>query len=231
MDEPNTTTLLLAWHRGDKAAGNRMVATLHARLMRYFRNKVSDADECVQTTLENVLRLPPEKLRAIGDLVPYALGIAHNVLRAYIRQQMRGTGEPLDEEVVSMDRVLPRTMSSVTHARNELIAFVDGLRELPLATQILLELKYFQEGLSLAAIGEVVGLPLSTLNGKLQRARERLKGVVEGRLAQGPLASRVAVTPYILENWAAEVRAQWHEIHAPALPSLLQTGQATPCAR
>jgi RNA polymerase sigma-70 factor (ECF subfamily) len=75
----------------------------------------------------------------------------------------------------------------------------------PLADQIVLELKHF-EGCSGSEIAEALGIPEGTVRGRLSRGLERLRERVRVRIRMGSMASgRPSVDD--IEEWAAQLRA------------------------
>lgn len=95
--------------------------------------------------------------------------------------------------------------------RRESQVFVEALRTIPLEDQIILECKYFDD-LSLRDMGEMLGVPGTTLPGRLQRAKARLRQQVEQISTRSRCDVISSPTDADLEQWAGQVREQmgWH---------------------
>jgi RNA polymerase sigma-70 factor (ECF subfamily) len=206
---PEHLQLLLAWRRGDDDAGEALFRVLEGPIYRFFLNKVcgDDPADLMQSTFLRLLDISEERLLQIADFRGYLYGVARHVFHDYLEKKAKRARVTLDFTTTCLTTLVPRTQSSIVHARRNLQAFVNGLRALPLDDQILLELKYI-EGLSAEAVGEILDIPASARNGRLQRARQRLVQTVTHCLQSPGKPAPSAIDADTLDAWAAEIRAQ-----------------------
>ncbi len=197
-------TLLTAWRGGDRAAGGRLVQRHFGAVSRFFRNKVSSADDAAELVSDTFLGCTRARDGFRGDTSfrRYVFAIALNVLRNYIRQKHRRQGEADDLGVACTKDHAPSSMSWIIMRRREAQLLVLALREIPLDYQIALELNIFEE-LSGREIAELLSIPEGTVRGRLRLGKEQLRARLE-KLAQTPAELQATVTD--LEGWARKIR-------------------------
>ena len=202
--EDDDWTLLTAWRGGDRAAGGRLVQRHFGAVSRFFRNKVSSADDAAEMVSETFLGCTRARDGFRGDTSfrRYVFAIALNVLRNYIRLKHKRQGEVVDFGVVCTRDLTPSTMSSIIMRRREAQLLVLALREIPLDYQIALELNIFEE-LSGREIAELLSIPEGTVRGRLRLGKEQLRARLE-KLAQTPAELQATMTD--LEGWARKIR-------------------------
>ncbi|MEX1363123.1 MAG: RNA polymerase sigma factor [Nannocystaceae bacterium] len=212
MSDPDRA-LLDAWREGDRDAGNELVRRRIGEITWFFRNKVSreaDVPDLVSQTFLGCLQ-GAQSFRGETSVRRFLYRVANNVLFGYIRKRAKRQREQLDFASVCVHELDPRSPSSIVMRRREGQAFVQALRQIPLADQVVLELKYF-DGLSGREIGEVLGIPEGTVRGRLQRGLARLREQVASLMRQhaqvrgGEASEPAEVTVEDLERWAHEVR-------------------------
>lgn len=194
--------LIRAWRAGDRQSGSVLFERHFDSIRRFFRNKVDHGvEDLVQRTFVACLE-GRDRFREESSFRTYLFAIAHNLLREHFRRQRRAT-EELDLERVSIVD-LGASPSSLLAARAEEKLLLHGLRQLPIASQVILEL-YYWEQLTGAELGLFLGVPEDTARSRLRRAKNQLEAAIE-RLASTPadLESTLAG----LDRWAANVRAQ-----------------------
>lgn len=200
--------LLRDWGRGDRRAGAMLYGRYSPCVQRFFLNKSRGADEhgdLVHDTFLALRRVDAPSTTPGTEGAPlrsFILRVAHNVFRNHIRGMARRRRRELDLSRHTLGELQPGA-SSVVRARRQAQALMDGLRNISIDDQILLELKYF-EGLSFQQIAEVLGVGVTCLNGRLGRARQQLSEQV--RVAA--LHPTHTCDADALEAWAAEVRAR-----------------------
>ncbi|MCH9685095.1 MAG: sigma-70 family RNA polymerase sigma factor [Deltaproteobacteria bacterium] len=206
---------LQRWHDGDVAAGSEVIDEVFPRMARFFRNKVTrvpDDDDLTQKTMLALARARPRSPR--GSFWGLVYGIANNVLREYVRDKHKRVREQADFATVCTHDLDRRSVSSVAVRSRELRAFVEGLRRLPVADQVLLELRYF-EGLGAREIAEVLDMPQGSVHRKVQSGVERLRTIVAEQLdatgagsGQAGAEATEAEPPsaQALQAWAKAVR-------------------------
>ena len=199
--------LLAGWCAGDAPAGEELFRRRVGEVTRFFRNKVSDENDVADLVSQTFLGMTQSRDRYRGDTSfrRFVFRIATNVLHTHIRTRYKRAREALDFSTVCVAELAPKTPSSIMMKQRAGQAFVDGLRELPLDDQIVLELKCFED-LTGAQIAEALGLPEGTVRSRLLRATKRLRERVEATLAQGDPGGTVSSDA--LEKWAAQVRVQ-----------------------
>lgn len=144
------------------------------RLRRYARALAGDAvraDDLVQDTLERAL-VKLDLWRPGSDLRAWLFTLMHNLFV----NQLRANGQAHCELDEAAD--LP-----VSGGQDEALAVRDihaGLAQLP-AEQREVILLVGLEQFSYAEAARVLGLPLGTVMSRLSRARERLRGIMEGQ--------------------------------------------------
>lgn len=203
--------LLERWQAGDREAGNALVRRRIGEITWFFRNKVTnetDVADLVGQTFLGCLQAAAG-FRGETSVRRFLFRVANNVLFDYIRKKSKRQREELDFAAVCVQELDPRSPSSIVMRRREGQAFVQSLRQIPVADQVVLELMYF-DGLSGREIGEVLGIPEGTVRGRLQRGLTRLRQEVQTQLdahRQVRGGETAAVTVEDLERWAAEVKA------------------------
>jgi len=199
LSRMHDTELLRAWRHGDRSAGEELFERHYPTVERFFRNKVAEPDELIQRTFLACVEATA-RFRGDSKFTTFLLGIATNLLRSHYRQLYRDRGiEPLD--TTSMED-LNQTPSAIMVERDEERLLLAGLRHLPLEHQLVLELRYWDE-LKHEELAEILGVPRSTVNTRLRRARDLLdKRLIE--LAASPEALHSTVTR--LGDWVEQQR-------------------------
>ena len=191
--------LLARWREGDMRAGEALFERYYELVERFFANKVGDqSDDLVQETFAACVvgrdRVDEARFRS------YLFAVAYNVLSRHLRQRYRGGHEvDLDKISVCDAGMGPSTLMA---KRREQRLLLEGLRNIPVTFQVLLEL-YYWEDLSSRQIGEVLGLQERTVRARLQKARELLERAME-RVARSPAI--LEQTRSHLEEWARQCR-------------------------
>ncbi len=194
--------LIHAWRAGDQKAGSELFERHFDSVRRFFRNKVDHGGEdLVQRTFVACLE-GRDRFREEASFRTYLFAIAHNLLREHFRRQRRATDE-LDLERVSIVD-LGASPSSLLAARDEEKLLLHGLRQLPIASQVILEL-YYWEQLTGAELGLFLGVPEDTARSRLRNAKKQLEATLK-RLATD--AGHLESTMAGLDRWAENLRAR-----------------------
>jgi RNA polymerase sigma factor (sigma-70 family) len=204
--------LLCAWQGGDRRAGDRFIRRHGPALERFFRNKTTSPTDSHDLVQEVFLALQRTAGRAGPVATPssvraYLFSIARRVLCAHLRKKYKRINEALDFGSVCVQQLEPTSVSTLLMRRREHRAFVEALRAIPLDDQVLLEAKYF-EALSVREIGELLAVQETTIPGRLQRAKARLRQKVEEMSAQLHGVALPEVGDDELDRWGREIRAQ-----------------------
>lgn len=204
--------LLRAWRGGDNGAGSRLFKRHALAMSRFFRNKLTCADDSADLLHETFIALQRSNKRATDSSEPravisYLYATANNVLCAYLRKKYKRQSELLDFTTVCVKNLEPASVSSIMLRRRDLQVFVEALRAIPLDDQVLLEFKYF-DGLSIIELSELLEVSETTIPGRLQRAKARLRHKVEEITLQTKDIEVPEPSDDALDAWAREVREQ-----------------------
>jgi RNA polymerase sigma factor (sigma-70 family) len=206
-DASTDLALYLAWSDGDRRAGGVLVDRHVPPVSRFFANKVwrsDDVEDLVGKTFEACAR-DLGKFRADGSFRAYLFGIAHNILRRYLRDK-RQDDAPLGDADDGRSDEGP-TPSAVLGRCHEERVLLRALRALPIDLQVVLELSFFEE-LSRTEIARVLEIPDGTVASRFRRAQAELAEHV-ARLSETPAIAQSTV--HGLADWAKGLRAQLSE--------------------
>ena len=198
--------LLRAWRDGDRAAGTNFLDRYQKPLDRFFRNRGCDPeerDELLQRTLVAATE-GAARYRGKASARTWLFAIAHNVLRRWTAERHRWRTRQVGPETSIAD--LGAGMSTVLMARHEQRLLLEALRQLPLETQLALQLRYW-DSVSTEEIAEILGCEAPAARYRLKKAKDELVGVLH-RFARETPTLNTTVTS--LEDWAKTLRADWH---------------------
>ena len=190
--------LLEAWRAGDETAGRKLVNRHFESAYRFFVNKASaNAEDLVQETFLAVVEAR-DRLRDPGAFRSYLFGVARHQLYRYWRSRKGDTAEehPVDDLEDQGDSAAD---ALARHQEQKLL--LKGLRRLPLHTQVLLELAYF-EGVTDRELADLEGIPVGTLKSRLRKARSDL----QARMGQVASAELLNSTTKNLDEWILSIR-------------------------
>ena len=196
----NDLELLDAWRGGDRNAGSELFERHFDSICRFFANKIDrDVEDLVQKTFIACVE-GKDRFRGQSSFRTYLFGVAHNMLRSYLRKRRRDN-ERFDLGVSSVtDLGLSPTVLIAQQREQQLT--LQALRRIPLEHQVVLEL-YYWEDMTAADLGEVLGIPEGTVRGRIRRAKQLLEqALAELAESQALLESTVSG----LETWARALR-------------------------
>lgn len=194
--------LLEAWRHGDEAAGRTLVLHHFDGLHRFFATKAPDvAEDLVQETFMACVKAR-DTFEGRSSVRTYLFGIARRRLLMYWRSKRRRGGDAVDFDQVSLQD-LGASPSSLAHARGERRRLLQALRCIPLESQIVLELRYW-EGMTAPAIAAVLGVAEVTARRRLKRAHEVL-GTQLDQSESADTMMRASVED--IDRWVAAMRA------------------------
>ena len=163
--------LVVMVQSGDRAAANQLARRWHPRLARTALRLLGDAEAAPAAVQECWIAI----LRGIGRLrdpsrfAPWAFGILRRRCADHIRSAQRArahvgelTGEPSDQAPA-----------------DDAVAIRHAFAALPTDQRFAAQL-FFVEGLTLAEIAQVQGIPLGTAKTRLFHARRKLKAALSG---------------------------------------------------
>ena len=193
--------LLAAWRAGDRASGRKLFERHFDSVRRFFANKVDHGvEDLVQRTFLACVEAR-DRFREEASFRTFLFAIAHNILYKHIRARVRGREE---QEIDSMSIVdLGQSPISRLAVEDEGQLLLQGLRRIPLASQVILEL-YFWEELTGRELGIFLGVPEDTARARLRRAKRELEEAIR-KLEASPAQMESTISD--LDRWAAKLRA------------------------
>lgn len=194
--------LVGAFREGDKRAGELLVDRYYGRVLGFFRNKApASCNDLAQRTFLGCFEAL-ERLRDANNFRKFLFAVACNQLRKHYDQSRREEAR-IDYGTVSSADLDP-SPSKIAVGRDEQRLLLEGLRQIPLDLQIVLELSFW-EHMTAAEIAETLEIPLGTAKTRLRSGRQRLEqalAVLETR------STVLEATVSDLEGWAARLRDQ-----------------------
>jgi RNA polymerase sigma-70 factor, ECF subfamily len=167
---PSATTVIRS-----SAFADALVAQLPG-LRRYAVALVSNAtlaDDLVQAGIERALAQEPQ-LRDLDRLAGWLRRILHNLSIDEIR---RGTRRGREHDIGELTDHLELSVSAPDNSA--MLEFIQAVSQLSIEHRQILLLVSVEE-LSYREIADELGIPLGTVMSRLARARERLRGVLQG---------------------------------------------------
>lgn len=199
----NDKILLSAWQQGDQEAGRQLVHRHYSSVARFFFNKAGpDTSDLIQRTFLKLME-SHRRMHDDSNVRAYLLGIARHVLHDYYRACRREGDGLVDVESLCVVDLSP-SPSSVVVNRKEAHLLLQGLRGIPLESQMVLEL-YYWEQLKAREIAIVLDVPEGTIRTRIRRARQLLEESL-ARLQATPGLIKSTISD--LESWADTVREQ-----------------------
>jgi len=196
------TELLSAWRRGDLECGRTLFERHFDGVRRFFANKLDHGvEDMVQRTFLACVE-GRDRFREEASFRTYLFAIAHNLLGKHFRARLHRRDDVDIDELSVVD--MGASPISQLEVRAEARLLLQGLRQIPLSSQVLLEL-YFWEELSGRELGLLLGIPEDTARSRLRRAKRELEAAIK-RFEANPAELESTVSD--LEGWAASVRSQ-----------------------
>ncbi|MCA9572057.1 MAG: sigma-70 family RNA polymerase sigma factor [Myxococcales bacterium] len=199
-----------AWARGDTRAGRALVASTYDAIVRFFRTKAGpEADDLVQRTF----LVCSERVGTFSGDAPFRaflFGIARNVLLEHYRSRTRDDRNVPDFHERSIADLQPGVWSQVAR-RDDERNLLRALQLLPLESQILLELFYWEE-VPIADLAVILEVAPGTIKSRLHRAREALQDAF-AHLPEQPVDPRTARV--LLASWRKRTAAAHEAAREP----------------
>lgn len=186
---PPDADLVALWLRGDRHAGEALLGRYYASVRRFFDLRLPHlADDLTQQVFVAVAE-QAGALRSGAAFKPYVFGIARNLLLRHYRKQDRHERAIRTAEEHSTART---SLSVVAARREDEVLLLMAISTLPIDLQIAVDL-YYWEGMTTAAIGEVLQTNASTIGSRLARARNLIVEAVVDMTRPGTLRDRVVL--------------------------------------
>jgi RNA polymerase sigma factor (sigma-70 family) len=168
---PQDLELLAAWRDGDSTAGNQLMERYYASVLRFFALKVpASAEDLAQRTFLGCVE-GLERLRSDASFKAFLFAVARRQLLWHLRDKTRDDGHRARGGTI--DDVGVPSGSGVLATREEHLLLLRALTVLPDDLQTVLQLHYWEDMPS-PDIAIAIGIPSSTVRGRLARARELL---------------------------------------------------------
>lgn len=193
--------LLNAWRTGDRRAGSELFSRHFDAVYRFFLNKVdSGVEDLVQRTFMACVE-GRDRMREEASFRSYLFAVAHHQLTAYLRRTLRRSRQDLGRDsLIDLGAGPPTIVGACEEER----LVVHALRTIPVESQVLLELFYWEE-LTGGELAVFLGVPEDTARTRLRRARLLLREAVRAAEQAGwSLADSISR----LEQWARRLRGQ-----------------------
>jgi RNA polymerase sigma-70 factor (ECF subfamily) len=203
LEDASDAELLSRWRAGDRAAGAALVERHHHSVARFFASKVGPAGEdLVQATFLGLLEGALDRFRADASFRTFLFAIARNKLLVFLRDAARDRErfDPEASSIAAIERSAPGLIAA--HQQSKLL--LAGLRRLPVDTQLMLELHYWED-MRVREIAEVLELPVNTVKTRMRRGRLRLD---EEMRALASSQAQLETTLRGLEGWARELERE-----------------------
>ncbi len=169
-DEAHDRRLLQQWRSGDVQAGDELLSRHYPSVLRFFANKIdAGVEDLVQAAFTRCLEAAG-RLTQDTCFRAYLFGICRHILFDTYRQK-RGAPQAIDSEHLSVASLGAGPSTIITNRQQERL-LLEALRSLPLDSQILLEL-YYWENISGRELGEFLDVPENTARSRVRKARER----------------------------------------------------------
>ena len=148
-------------------------------------NNLEDAKDLAQEAFTKIY-LVLEKYDPERPFFPWMYKVANNVIYSHLRSQKNKNQEISLDKVIDFSPLIPKKDThpeeySVTKETQRLVQ--QAIAELPEKYKVPLVLKYMED-LSYKSIGEILGLPVTTIETRLYRGKalllKRLNKVMEG---------------------------------------------------
>jgi RNA polymerase sigma-70 factor (ECF subfamily) len=201
-DELSDQELLELWREGDKEASSTLFKRHYGALARFFAYKLGPGhNDLVQDTFEGLLE-GIERLRGTSNFKAFLFGIARNKLLKHLRTMCRERArfDPATTSIVAVEpNPSPRSVLVADERQRLLLA---ALRRLPVDTQIMIELHYW-EAMKIREIALAFDMPQNTVKARMRRGRIKLEQIMT-ELAESPGQLETSMSG--LEGWARRLR-------------------------
>jgi RNA polymerase sigma-70 factor (ECF subfamily) len=170
--------LLARWRAREGRAASELFRRYQGPLRRFFATKARPAE--IEDLLQQVWaglseaqsRETAPELRS--SVRAYIYGIARHVLFRHIRRRYRHElVDPLDRSIAALEPSLSQRLGDSLEAQR----MMQALQSLPVDTQLLLELRYFNT-LSTAELASLYEVPTGTIKSRLSHARKLLEAAM-----------------------------------------------------
>ncbi|MCA9704972.1 MAG: sigma-70 family RNA polymerase sigma factor [Myxococcales bacterium] len=203
-EEPTDAELLARWRNGDAVAGRTLVERYYPGIYRFFSSKLpGEVGDLVQSTFLACIE-SRDTYEQRSSFKAWLFGIARNKLYAHFRHKRLRVGRTvlLDPAELSCED-LGGSPSTWLRDKDDDALLRRALPRIPLELQLILEL-YLCEGLTGAALAEVMDMSENTLRSKFRRAKELLRKQV-AELDRSPAADQTLAS---ISTWLDDMQEE-----------------------
>jgi len=178
LEQTDDAELLRMWRSGEPE-GQRASRVLYHRykqlVTRFFLSKGGSGDpaDLVAQTFAELFRRN-DALVEVESFRGLLMTIAVRVFYAHLRKRTKRCREEVDFSELCLSRLCEPSPSSGVHRRHALERLSEALRDIPVESQLLIELKYFAQ-LSDRDVAHALQIPCSTLPSRHRRALRELR--------------------------------------------------------
>lgn len=198
-DHRTDEELLVAGKAGDEVAVEALFRRYLPSVMRFFVNKVDQAEDLAQETFQ-AAHEGLHRFEGRSSFKTYLLGIAKNILFGFYRKEGRRK-EHEDLEDLSVED-MGHTPSRRFMAHDQYRLLLEALRRLPSKIQVIVELRYW-EGIRPKEIAQMLDIPEGTVRTRIRRGMKLLARSSE---YYDVTLERLSQASIDLEIWAKDVR-------------------------
>jgi len=175
IGETNDLEILNRSILGDSVAVGELYKRYFSLVRRFFMSKFlsAEVDDLTQQTFEILFR-SLERFRGEGSLRQYIIGIARHVLLRSLREKSRRADYDCDPDELEILAGCSTSHEEHVQNRMQVDVLIAALSSLPLLSQRILELYYFEER-SASQCAETLGIPEGTVRGRLRLAKHALR--------------------------------------------------------
>lgn len=158
------------WRNGERLAGDELARRYDQPLTKFFHDKVrpDEADDLKQQVWVALATADPGRIHT--GFRGYLFGISRNLLYRHLGQRHRAEWDPNVTALRYLDPTLTTEVAQRLGAQDLRVR----LQQLPLAVQVLLELRYVQD-LSTTELAVIYEVPVGTIKRRLWQARRDLE--------------------------------------------------------
>lgn len=167
--------LLALFGAGEPLAGDVLLTRYRPGIYSFFARKVpaADADELTQQVLAVLMRVPTRSEPIHNTFRGFTFGVARMTLRNYCGK--KAEGRKFDPDLQSLTDLDP-SLSKQLSERNRMSWLNSAIENLPVETQVLLDLRYGQ-GLGYREIAAIYDEPEPTLRRRVQAIKAKLQAM------------------------------------------------------
>lgn len=194
--------LVQAWKAADSRAGEALFERYYNAVARFFFNKTDEASaqDLIQKTFLTCIE-SLHRLQSLESFRGFLFTIAYRVLCKHYEGRARERGQ-VDISELSVQDLALRSPTQMFAEREEQKLLLRALRSIPLESQVVLELVYWEK-MTAIEVAAVMAIPEGTAKSRVRRGRQLLEEAMAKLSASEELRRSTLDN---IERWADEVR-------------------------